>query len=102
MDDKKFKISLEDTQLIYLIPANWLLMVANLPIPIYLATESILQTLIIVALMWFIGYSRTKKDQNWSKNLKQQKIFKIFLGFYGIIILSLIIKVVFMWRGYAI
>ena len=101
-ENRKLRISLEDTQIIYLIPANWLLLIANLPIPIYLSTESILGTLAVVVLIWLIGYYRTKKDPNWSKNLKQQRIFKVFLCFYCTIILVLIIKIIFMWRGDAI
>lgn len=97
IDEEHYRVSINDTRLLWKVPANWILLIFNLSLPLYLFTESLLLTLFVVGNYYFYGYRRTKKDQNWTRNIKKLKVFKCFMLVYVTCILALLVKVYYMY-----
>jgi len=85
------------TKIIYHIPANFWLIIANLALPLYLLTEQIFLSLAILATIYLYAKERTKLNQNWTKNLKQTLIFRLFLALYVMLIAGLLAKIYLMF-----
>lgn len=73
-------LSLKDTNIIYGIPANWLLTLPWSLILIYLFTDlNLTIALFNFFALYLFGFAKTAQNKDWSVNLKKSAIFKIWL-----------------------
>jgi hypothetical protein len=96
-EEKHYRVSIDDTQLLWQVPANWILLIFNLALPLYLFTENLLLTLFVIGGYYFYGYRRTRKNYKWTKGIKKLKVFRFFLLVYISCILALFAKVYYMY-----
>jgi hypothetical protein len=92
----KYKVSINDTHLLWKVPANWILLIVNLALPIYLFTENLFLTIFIIGSYYFYGYKKTKMNQKWTEEIRSKKVFSCFLGVYILFILALFAKIYFL------